>query len=404
MAADDIVQGLSRVLDTFDQLEGYEFVRSCEVLATEPSAVLVPSPLGTHGGLAMAAVCADGRQLALAKWALPTLHAAALAAFGAARAMPASQSTGPPRARTPDPHVARAPARALALATSSRCLVVLNGHCYSAWHARKRLLAGGALELAAELRLSALVLRRFPSAPDAWAHRRWLLARGAEAAAGSSAPEAAAGADAELERCSSAAAAKRANYYAGVQRQWLLHRLRAPPAASAPARAAMERELSRTTSLLAAHPTDSSAQYARQACVLAALAMGRDGSADSLAAARALASAELQLAQRLLATFAHEQQRAQSAGAARPHEVLVAHHRFARALCARLGDDVGVHGLAVDAGGWALDCEAARAAAFACAHGIDLDLEARVRRAAALIPLGGGSPGQPARLIGDGAL
>jgi len=328
-------------------LEGYEFVRSCEeVAAPEPTAVLVPSPLSAHGGRAMLAVCDGARQLAIAKWILPTTHRAACeCAAWRSRA----RSGGGGDAEPGD--------------VASRVLLLLNGHCYSAWHARKRLVLVGCLALADELALSALVLRRFASAPDAWAHRRWLLARSAPSPPAPM-PASPYDFDSELLRCDTAAATKRANYYAGMQREWLLSRLAPAPAAAGKTRASQDSEnaafqlaadLMRTEALLRAHPSDSSVQYARQASVLASLrAQASDQPGRSSASRESgrvrLAACELEFARQLLRTFAGDTPLAStqaSAGSSlggrpQPHAVLIAHHRFAASLCLRL---VGAHGL-----------------------------------------------------------
>ncbi|KAG8458809.1 hypothetical protein KFE25_005236 [Diacronema lutheri] len=310
MAAEEGWAGVELLCAALDRhaarLEGYDFVPACEpIRAAEPATLLHASPDARDAGRAMLAVCDGGRQLAIARWALPALHRAARerrawrarAKHGGGAGTADRPFAAPaPRATAP----ASADARAAAardereLEQSSRVLALLNGHCYSAWHARKRLLLAPSVlvaldappsgascprdadlpaprvpaadrseraldgfsrvvSLRGELALSALVLRRFAAAPDAWAHRRWLLSR-AGAGPPSRAPAASAGdpppspatrastpaladMDAELERCDAACAAKRANYYAAQQRAWLLARLARGPLARAAAAA-----------------------------------------------------------------------------------------------------------------------------------------------------------------------
>lgn len=374
---------LDATLDAEVALEGYEFVPSCEEIAVaEPTCRLVFPASGTRQAKAQLAVCDGGRQLAIAKWSLPATHAEARTCAGwtqRQRALAAAHVCNGSTAVL-DEGMSQLLAQ---LRAASRVLVLLNGHCYSAWHARKRLLlqqeearrgegadaAEDAHEraLRGELALSTLVLARFPSAPDAWAHRRWLLTEATQRTAphprGTTPPVRVeprlpeALLVRELVRCDAATAAKRANYYAGVQRAWLHARL---PTADGPGAgaggaalpAALRAELGRTERLLRSHTTDSSARFQRQSCVLAAIFPPSPASRP-VAVQWQLARAELELAQALARAReadAAREGRGRAAGgdggrawgvAARDEAedggVARAHHRFAIALCMRLG-------------------------------------------------------------------
>lgn len=58
-------------------LSGYDFVGACEPIAAAEPALLVASPDPAHFGRPMLALCDGGRQLAIAKWSLPSVHRAA---------------------------------------------------------------------------------------------------------------------------------------------------------------------------------------------------------------------------------------------------------------------------------------------------------------------------------------
>lgn len=187
-------------------LEGFDFVNSCEeVISTGSGGSLLKVP--GLGGAAPFALCDDDRQLAVATFICPAMHEAA-------RSHESWQ-------RRPQLWTGATSEELAWVDTCSAVLAALNGHCYSAWHARKRLIARGAVGLHDELRTSTLVLRRFPKAPEAWAHRRWLIRHAASSGAAGSLPcwrE-------EVVFCMELAAARRANYYAGVHMQWLLDQL-----------------------------------------------------------------------------------------------------------------------------------------------------------------------------------
>eukprot|EP00050_Salpingoeca_kvevrii_P020478 m.99061 g.99061 ORF g.99061 m.99061 type:complete len:375 (+) comp8880_c0_seq2:101-1225(+) len=105
------------------------------------------------------------------------------------------------------------------LLEATRALVMVNASNYSAWNARKQLIQRGVLVPTDELALMDLVFTKHPKSPDAWAHRRWVLA------AMPAGPQRTAAVARDLALCNRIAEAYPKNYYSWTHRQWVVDRL-----------------------------------------------------------------------------------------------------------------------------------------------------------------------------------
>ena len=153
------------------------------------------------------------------------------------------------------------------------------GQCYSAWNERKRLLLAAddeAEAVRAELALSALVLRSFPKAHEAFAHRRWVLARVGGGGAAAQLEE-------EMSLASLALTRKAANYHAGRHVAASVERL-LPLVAEEEAREVLARVHGDLRALSARCPHDASVLYAYRAVVrrLMETTRRREGDAKAL--------------------------------------------------------------------------------------------------------------------------
>eukprot|EP01116_Phalansterium_solitarium_P005612 TRINITY_DN1740_c0_g1_i1.p1 TRINITY_DN1740_c0_g1~~TRINITY_DN1740_c0_g1_i1.p1 ORF type:complete len:488 (+),score=155.33 TRINITY_DN1740_c0_g1_i1:2057-3520(+) len=129
------------------------------------------------------------RCLALAFWALPALYRYALGTLRRLRSELALLSTNFTGSRqrgslaAPGRKCGDWPGRGSAgeaalvrtALQATRALLLVNGDCYTALHARKRMVQAGYQPLADELRFVRLVLSKHPKSSDCWSHRRWLL-------------------------------------------------------------------------------------------------------------------------------------------------------------------------------------------------------------------------------------
>ncbi|XP_029193206.2 protein prenyltransferase alpha subunit repeat-containing protein 1-like [Acropora millepora] len=57
----------------------------------------------------------------------------------------------------------------------SRAVLLINAECYTAWNARKEMIASGVLSLRDDWKLSSVVLSKHPRSAETFSHRRWII-------------------------------------------------------------------------------------------------------------------------------------------------------------------------------------------------------------------------------------
>ncbi|KAK2552892.1 Protein prenyltransferase alpha subunit repeat-containing protein 1 [Acropora cervicornis] len=57
----------------------------------------------------------------------------------------------------------------------TRAVLLINAECYTAWNARKEMIASGVLSLRDDWKLSSVVLSKHPRSAETFSHRRWII-------------------------------------------------------------------------------------------------------------------------------------------------------------------------------------------------------------------------------------
>lgn len=110
-----------------------------------------------------------------------------------------------------------------AVAAATQAMLLVNAQHDTAWHARKRLVLGGSVNLDEELQLCRLVLLKHPKTDCGWAHRRWCLRARVSSSGRTSIDDTLL--NAELQLCTRVAETYPRNFYAWSHRQWVMKEL-----------------------------------------------------------------------------------------------------------------------------------------------------------------------------------